>query len=299
MSLEEKSYKIHEKSFAKTEIEKDLNVYRNWFDVFTTDLWRHKRMLSVLDPFLKVHTQARWLTLGDGRFGTSATYINRNGGKAIATDIDLTLLKIAQENKMLPEIAYANAEKLPFSNEEFDYTYCKQAYHHFPRPILAVYEALRVSKQAIIFTEPHEYYPAPVARRFLQKIKHAIKKIIGSPVPHHDTGNYETIGNYIYTISVRDFEKIAQGLGLPCMAYKQFHDIHLKGVETEIFSENAKLYKKIKSAIQLNTIKSKLRITRPNTIQAIIFKLKPDTMIINALKKDGYTFVLFPENPYT
>ena len=31
---------------------------------------------------------------------------------------------------------------------------------------------LRVSKQAIIYTEPHDYAPAPFIRKVLQKIKH-------------------------------------------------------------------------------------------------------------------------------
>jgi ubiquinone/menaquinone biosynthesis C-methylase UbiE len=298
MGLEEASYKIHQDLYTTSEIEKELSVYKTWFERPTTDLWRHRRMLSVLDPFLQHYPKASWLTVGDGRFGTSATYINRKGGNALATDIDTKLLEVAKKNNMLSDIAYANAEKLPFNDNQFDFSYCKQAYHHFPRPILAVYEMLRVSKQAIIFTEPHDYAPAPFTRMVLQKIKHTLKKIIGQTIPHHDTGNYETIGNYIYTISIREIEKISQGIGLPCIAYKLFHDEYISGVENEMHSENAPLYKKIKSAIRLNKIKTALRITNPNTIQIIIFKTKPINIIALSLEKEGYTLVTFPGNPY-
>jgi ubiquinone/menaquinone biosynthesis C-methylase UbiE len=298
MGLEEISYKIHQDSYKTVEFEKELALYKNWFDKPTTDLWRHKRMLSVLIPFLELHKNANWLTVGDGRFGTSATYINKNGGKAIASDIDTTLLEIAKKEGMLTNFAYANAEKLPFQDEQFDYSYCKQAYHHFPRPILAIYEMLRVSKQAIILTEPHDFTSPALIRDILQKLKHTLKKIIGLKIPHHDTGNYESIGNYIYTISIRDLEKIAQGIGLPCIAYKLFHDAYIPGVEKEEFSENASLYKKLKSEIKLNTLRKTLHITNPNNIQAIVFKIKPNDSILNALKKEGYQITIFPKNPY-
>jgi ubiquinone/menaquinone biosynthesis C-methylase UbiE len=298
MGLEEARYKMHQDLYTTSEIEKELSVYKTWFERPTTDLWRHKRMLSVLDPFLQHCPKASWLTVGDGRFGTSATYINGKGGHALATDIDTKLLEVAKKNNMLNDIAYANAEKLPFNDNQFDFSYCKQAYHHFPRPILAVYEMLRVSKQAIIFTEPRDFIPVPMARRILQKIKHVLKNILGKKIDHHDTGNYETIGNYVYTISVREFEKIALGLGLPCIAYKDFHDIYFKGVENEMFSKNAPLYKKINRSIISNQIETSCGLTNPNTIQAIIFKTNPTSNIINSLKKDGYTFVNFSPNPY-
>lgn len=298
MGSEEISYKIHQNSYTKVEFEKELSVYKNWFENPTTDLWRHKRMLSVTNPFLKVHKQAKWLTLGDGRFGTSAIYINKHGSTALATDIDTTLLEMAAQNNMLKDYAFANAEKLPFEDNQFDYSYCKQAYHHFPRPILAVYEMIRVSKQAIIYTEPHDFSPPPIVRGIIQKIKHGLKKLTGAEILHHDTGNFEPIGNYVYTISVREFEKIAQGLSLPCIAFKLFHDAYIPGVETETHSETATLFKKIKSEIRINKFKTLLGINNPNNIQMIVFKKSPEDSILKELKQDGFTIIMFPKNPY-
>lgn len=296
MGLEEKSYEIHQQLYKNSGDE--LEFYKNWFDKNTTDLWRHKRMLSVLDPFLKHHNSANWLTVGDGRFGTSASYINRNGGKATASDIDTSLLEMARKNGMLDSIAYANAEKLPFNDNQFDYSYCKQAYHHFPRPTLAVYEMLRVSKEAIIFTEPHDFYPPPLLRFVLQKIKHFIKKSLAQKIEHPDKGNYEPVGNYVYGISIREFEKIALGLGLPAIAYKLYHDAYIPGVEKETFAENAPLFQRLKSEINQVNFKTRIGITRPNNIQAIVFKNRPSEDIEKQLMEDGYTVTHFAKNPY-
>lgn len=298
MGLEEKSYQLHEKTFSDTAIEKDLAIYKNWFDHPTTDLWRHLQMLSVLKPFLKHEPGASWLTVGDGRFGTSATYIQRHGGEALASDISTNLLEVAKKEKMIIDFAFANAEKMPFADEQFNFSYCKQAYHHFPRPIMAVYEMLRVSKQAVMFTEPHDFTPLPVTRNVLQKTKHTIKKLVGKNNPHHDTDNYESIGNYVYSISVREFEKIALGLGLPAIAYKKFDDVYLAGVEKELFSENAALYKKIKATIASRKVENFFGVSSPNTVQMIIFKTLPTNEITQSLSEQGFTIVNFSPNPY-
>jgi len=298
MGFEQKSYQIHSSSFDEIDLENQLQIYKNWFDKPTTDLWRHLRMLVVLDPFLNIYKNTSWITIGDGRFGTSATYIERHGSSALATDIGLRLLEIAKSNQMITEFAYANAEQIPFADEAFDFAYCKQSYHHFPRPMLAVYEMLRVSKKAIIFTEPHDFSPPPFTRALLQKTKHRVRKLLGKSIPHHDTGNYEEIGNYIYSISVREFEKVALGLGLPCIAYKRFDDIYLNGVEAEIFSPDAPLYKKIKSILKIKKLSHSLGLTLPNSIQMVVFKTEPAEDLIVALKKDGFKIVPFSSNPY-
>jgi ubiquinone/menaquinone biosynthesis C-methylase UbiE len=298
MGFEETSYKIHEKTFSNSDLEKDLAIYKNWFDRPTTDLWRHKRMLSVLLPFLSSDVGAKWITIGDGRFGTSASFIQQHKGEALATDIDISLLKVAKDQSMLNDFAYANAENLPFKDQEFDYAYCKQAYHHFPRPLLAVYEMLRVSKTAVVFTEPHDFTPLPPLGALIQKFKNKIKSLFGKQNVHHDTGNYESIGNYVYGISVREFEKIALGLNLPCIAYKRFDDVYIEGVESELHHKNAKLYKKIKFILKVKNLRFLLGINYPNTIQMIIFKTKPKADLVEALEKNGYSIVLFSPNPY-
>ncbi len=87
-------------------------------------------------------------------------------------------------------------ENLSFSDDTFDYTYVKEALHHLPRPILGLYELLRVGKNGVIVMEPNDSFITRIATRLglAQKI--------------------EGEGNYVYRISKRDVEKIANSMFL-------------------------------------------------------------------------------------
>lgn len=300
MGFEQTSYEKHSSGYAGLkEDAAELAFYRNWFDNHSVDLQRHLDMLSILDPFLEVYPSAHWITVADGRFGTSATYIEKKGGKALATDIDDSLLKIAAEQGMIQDFLKCNAEAMDFENDSFDFSYCKQAYHHFPRPTLALYEMLRISRKAVLFTEPADWVPLPVFGRILQLIKHFLKRLFRLPVSHTDTGNYESQdGNYIFTISEREMEKITLALNLPAVAYKRIHDIYIPGVEHERFSENGPFLKTIQRKQALYRIKRLLGLQRTNTIQYIIFKELPPEELVRKLKSKKYTFLPLPRNPF-
>ncbi|MBC7865400.1 MAG: class I SAM-dependent methyltransferase, partial [Bacteroidia bacterium] len=216
------SHKIHEKSYEKIRLEEEIKLYDGWFEKGTSDTWRHLKMLDFLPVFTAESPESNWLTVGDGRFGTSAIYLEKNGANVTATDIDVTLLKIAKEKNWIREYRYENAEAMSFQDNEFDYSFCKEAFHHFPRAYLALYEMLRVSKKAVMFVEPNDWLPLPWTARTLQGVKNSLKKLFGLTVPHHDEGNFETVGNYIFTVSKREFQKIASGMGLPTVAFKEF-----------------------------------------------------------------------------
>jgi SAM-dependent methyltransferase len=244
------------------------------------------------------YPQSSWITLGDGRFGTSATYIEKHNCKAMATDIDTSFLDYAFKNKLISNYKYANAEQLPFKDNEFDFSFCKQAYHHFPRPIIAVYEMLRVSKKAVVLVEPADWLPSPIGRKFIQSLKRGIKNSIGKKNPHHDEGSYETVGNYVYTISEREMEKIALGLNLPMVAFKRFQDVYIEGVEDEMYAANGPLLKKIKKKLLQNRILNILHLNKMNNMTCIIFKEIPDESILNELKRNNFKIISLPRNPY-
>lgn len=292
------SYILHQQSYKNNLNQEEINLYTDWFNNNTVDVWRHKRMLECINPFLVFDRKAKWLTVGDGRFGTAARYIIQKSGNAIATDIDVSLLQIAKEKKWISEYKYANAESLPFEDNYFDYSYCKESFHHFPRPYLAVYEMLRVSKKAIIFSEPADWLPSPIPRRLLQIQKNLIKKIIGKRNPHTDEGNFEPIGNYVYSISEREFQKIAIALILPSVAFKRFHDVYYQGVEQEDCISNGPLFRKIKRKILVNNILCKVGLATKNHINYIMFKEIPNPRIINELQQMNYSYILLPKNPY-
>ena len=101
-------------------------------------------MLKTIKPFIK--KGEHWLTIGDGRYGTEANYIMTNGANALATDYSDKLLKIGKEIGFINEYKKENAESLSFQDNSFDYVLIKEAFHHFPRPWIALHEAFRVCK---------------------------------------------------------------------------------------------------------------------------------------------------------
>ncbi len=265
----------------------------SWFNKNTLDYWRHARIRSSALPVITDGKNKKWLTVGDGRFGTDANYLMAHGVEDVmATDISDTLLKIGSDRGFIKKYSAQNAESLKFSDEEFEYTYCKESYHHFPRPYIALYEMLRVSKFGIILTEP-----AQQKQSFLLKI---IKKLIGKKSNPH---SFETIGNYVYTISTSEIEKLMLGIGLRYYAYFNMNDHYIPGVE-EIKIIGGTFYEKlkcleIKLIIKFKDFLSKIRLINANLITIVIFKEIPNPSLIVALVKFGYTFVELPKNPYS
>jgi ubiquinone/menaquinone biosynthesis C-methylase UbiE len=293
----EKSYERHAKTYSENPTRWTIDRYRNFYTTDTIDLWRHTRMMQVLRPFLELEPRASWLTVGDGNFGTAAMFIERFGAQVLATDIDTTRLKIAKEEGMINKFAMANAEYLPFPNEHFDYTFCKEAYHHFPRPPVAWYEMLRVSKRALLFSEPADWVPPPLFRKALGTFKRSIKKVFGRPIPHRDAGSYEPT-NYVYTISVREFEKMALAIDLPCLAYKRIHDVYIPGVENQNCTVLSTLYLRIRLRIAVMSLFKLVGLGGFNRIQIIVFKEMPSSDLINSLRDINFKVIMLPMNPF-
>ena len=55
-----------------------------------------------------------------------------------------------------PRVSYelANAEALPYPSRSYDLVLCKEALHHLARPVLGLYEMLRVCRQRAVVIEP-------------------------------------------------------------------------------------------------------------------------------------------------
>jgi ubiquinone/menaquinone biosynthesis C-methylase UbiE len=278
----------------------------SWKSLNTIDYWRHKRMYENIDPLIQKFPRASWLTVGDGRYGTDANYILSKGIKnVIATDISDTYLKIALKEKFIAEYKVENAEALSFSDNSFDFALCKEAYHHFPRPMIALYEMLRVSKEAVIIIEPNDHnvnvpykFKIPTTVKwFMQAIKNRIKNIAGREI-YYEYGNYEPAGNYVYSISEREIEKVALGLNLPVVAFKGINDYYIDGVEYEEVSEQSEKFKKIKQVILKQDKKSKKGIAQYAMLVAIIFKNPVDNILMEVLEKYDFTIRILPHNPY-
>ena len=147
------SYAAHERTYD-TEI--NQNLAQTWTKENTIDSWRHARMYQCVDPLLIEFPGARWLTVGDGRYGTDAHYLEQHHADAVATDIADGMLQRAKAAGYIKNFQKENAEQLSFEDESFDFVLCKEAYHHFPRPMIALYEMIRVAKRGVVLIEPDE-----------------------------------------------------------------------------------------------------------------------------------------------
>ena len=273
-------------------------VGNSWLRDDTLDYWRHARMREPLNTIISNDPDAKWLTIGDGRFGTDASYIQKAGAKSVhCTDISDKLLKEAASKGIISEFSAQNAESLTFENESFDYVYCKESFHHFPRPYLALYEMFRVARKAIIITEPRD---ANVDVTLFSMLKRFIKKSILKR--NSDSHMYEPVGNYLYSISEREIEKFLLGMNYPHVAYHGCNDAYVEGVEfvgqdsdsPEDIIIKDKLYASIKKLDNL----TKWGISRSNIITAALFKEVPDKKLQEGMAVAGWKYKRLPSNPY-
>lgn len=284
------SYDLHKKTFDDDS--PGSAYYDTWFDEGTVDYWRHMRMMEPAFPLLK---WKKWLTVGDGRWGLDAIRLKKANPDIdiLPTDLTENLLRKAHERGLIEDFSVENAESLSFQDNQFDVSFCKESFHHFPRPFLALYELLRVSRKAVVLVEPLDQLPRPPLRQLLE----SMLVWLGLRKPHVDS-NFEAIGNYVYTISKRELEKAATGIQLPLVAFYEFDDHYVENVECERFSDNGSLLKRVKRALWLGKLKAMLGLRRRTHMMAILFKVKPKAEIVQQLKKHQFKFISIPKNPY-
>jgi SAM-dependent methyltransferase len=264
----------------------------------TVDAWRHRRMYANLDPILEDFSQARWLTVGDGRYGRDAQYLQRHGAQVVATDISAVLLEEAKRRNLLTEVRAENAEKLTFSDESFDWALCKESYHHFPRPMMALYEMLRVTRQGIALIEPFDrFYHSPFPEAAWNWIK-ALPRRLSGRYQTNKPFRFEPTGNFIYVISPREMEKVAMALDLPCLAFRFQNDHYVQGVETELAEEGNATFEAVQREIARLDVLCRLRIRQPQILTTLIFKQMPSEALLTDLRQQGFQISMLPRNPY-
>lgn len=154
--LANKYYKSQEIHHGSDYVKGVKRTAKPWLLDGTIDSWRHARMYAFTDPITSVFKKASWLTVGDGKYGRDAHYLEQQEANVLATDISDVLLKKAKKEGYVEKYKKENAECLTFKDNSFDFVLCKESYHHFPRPIVALYEMIRVAKKAVILIEPND-----------------------------------------------------------------------------------------------------------------------------------------------
>ncbi|HWZ23569.1 MAG TPA: methyltransferase domain-containing protein, partial [Cytophagaceae bacterium] len=179
----------------------------------------NKRTLDILEPFLK--NKSTWLTVGDYN-GFEAKYLTEHNQEVVASDIATDFLKASQEEGFIHTISQENVEKLSFGDGRFNFTMCREAYHHFPRAYLGAYEMIRVANKAAIIIEPIDVLQKMPLLLWLKNMMDIINPLLINKI-WKNRFSFETVGNYVFKISEREVEKMAMGIGLPCIAFKRIN----------------------------------------------------------------------------
>lgn len=267
---------------------------QTWMREDNLDYWCHARIRSAVLPFVESNTDATWLTIGDGRYGADAHYLISLGAKHVhASDMHDALLRIGSERGFIKEYSAQNAERLSFADDSFDYVYCKEAFHHFPRPYIALYEMFRVARVAVILTEPRD----EVVHR--ARCKSLAKSALGRAEKGH---SFEPIGNYVYTISEREMEKFLLGMHYRHIAYYGCNTFYVEGVEFVPCEGGTRRDKRIraltKGAIIAMDALEKVGLHSSSLLSVALFKQEPPEPLRDQLKSGKWRLKKLPRNPY-
>ena len=242
------SYQRHEKHYYEHAAGGEKKQHaKTWLLQDTVGTWYHARMYGLLDPLLAAYPEADWLTVGDARYGNDAHYIRQKGLKVLASDISDVLLKEGKTIGRIDDFRKENAEALSFSDREFDFVCCKESFHHFPRPMLALYEMLRVARKGVVLIEPIDRFSnATWFEKLLDKIRSKTR-----PFEKNPRYRFEESGNFVYSLSKREVEKVALAMNYKVVAFNCISNYYEKGIEAEKATRNSKLFKKVKRKIRL------------------------------------------------
>jgi SAM-dependent methyltransferase len=252
------------------------------------------RTLDILNPLFNKNNT--WLTIGDFN-GFEAKYFKEKNQIVTASDISDAFLKEAKTEGLIDVYSKENVEHLSFEEESFDYVSCREAYHHFPRAYLGLYEMIRVAKKGVIVIEPVDIISKMPLLLFLKNVLDLFNPFLINKI-WKNRFSWEKVGNYVFKISDREVEKIAMGLGLPYIAFKEMNVLFNINQDIEEVPTNQKVLRKVKQRLRKINAICKLRLIPFNTLCSIIFKEMPDENTIEALKLEGYRILKLPENPY-
>ncbi|MEN0054351.1 MAG: class I SAM-dependent methyltransferase [Mucilaginibacter sp.] len=257
--------------------------------------WLQQLFFKCLDPLLNEPFQ-QWLTVGDA-YGFDAQYILQKGSHALATDLNTNFLEVARDEHIIREYAAENAEKLSFGDAAFDYVLCKESYHHFPRPYAALYEMMRVARKGIVIMEPQDPVLKMPLLLWLSNVLTTKSRTLNKIWKNRFS--FEPVGNFVYKVSEREFEKFAAGLNLPLVAFKRINpNFHFQGADDVPAHLGNSIFFAIRAKKLMLDILMKLKLIPGQVLSAIVFKQQPDEQTMQQLRADGYRLVVIPDNPY-
>lgn len=275
------------------------------FDDSTVDAWRHLRMVDFAGCFK--NSEDTWLTVGDA-YGHDAHMLTKMGiHKVIASNLETSNLRNGQLAGAVGEFRQINAEQIALEDDSVDYVMCKEALHHMPRPMMAIYEMVRVARKGVVFIEPQDkLIDWPLGKNSVTYRERVAADAVGEKVSFkmqstdvEISNNYidwweDGPFNYVYTLSNREIRKIALGMGLSSYATKNFNDFYVADWAAEKATPDSEGLRKTQEQIALHDIASKQAGTPYSYITGMLFKQSPTPALATALAALGYTYTITP-----
>lgn len=286
------------------------------FDAYegSVDAWRHHRMMAPFRPFF-LQKSWRWLTVGDGSGHDAARLLRIGVADVTASDLATARLAFAAEQGLIANYCEQNAEHMTTKDAEFNVVYCKEAFHHFPRPWIGLYEMIRTASDVVLLTEPRDWV---IDRGRMQNIgPRGVVRGLGrwlmtrffnhlSPVDAEqrftlgeNTPRYEDVGNYVFSISAREIEKVALGLDLPAVAFFGVDDDFQPGLHDSPANPLNPKFTALSQHLAASERRAAAGLGSTSLLLAAIFVRMPPQALMDSLRECGWYIRLLPRNPHT
>lgn len=256
------------------------------------DAWRHLRMYEPLVPLAE--KDSSWLTIGDS--GADAHWLQSRGATQIlASSIADRQLRRLQDLGHLRNVSITalNAESIALDDEAYDFVLCKEAFHHFARPMVGLYEMLRVARQGVILlAEPN----GNDRKRPLDIVKSWIKRFLrrGTELAND---RFESSGNFIYGPALHEVWKAAAALQYRHLYFLYLNDFfHAETAARPMSDGRARRITRF--AIGVQDLAAQLRLMSWGSVTILLLKQEPTTEQAERLAKAGFRPCDVPRNPY-
>jgi SAM-dependent methyltransferase len=228
------------------------------------------------------------MTVGDGRYGSDAAYLKARGMKVRATTLTDEKLRQAHDMGHIDAYAAENAERLSCADNSFDFVLCKEAYHHFPRPPIALYEMLRVARVAVVMIEPVDN------PRLLDGAKRLAKRLLRGNVDQQ----FEPAGNFIYRLNVREVRKLMLSLGGEVLAHRGINDFYHSRLIDHPYRPGSWPTLATGAGIAMQDALCAAGLLGYGLACIVVFKASPPPAVQTTLRGAGFAVDVLPRNPY-
>ena len=257
------------------------------------DNWRHSRMMDTIIEIINYSKENKknftnsWVTIGDGRYADNANYLHEKGiNEVIATSITEENLIWSRDNNYIKKFKVENAENLSFQDKSIDFILCKESYHHFPKPTIALYEMLRVAKQAVVLIEPLDD----------NKLFNIFKKFVKFLIRGKTQADlvFEPSGNFLYRISLKELKKTLCAIGGYNFAFKGINDFYIAKFENKSCKTYNIANMITKFAIFFQNILTKINLLGYGLCSIIIYE-KNNKNLEGVLINSGFKIFRIPQ----